>query len=86
MQQLIFPRWWEYADGFLDVRKKLDQYQKVIFQEVATIEDKVIEYYRQKEIEKADLLLTNYTYEKLQENFKKINDILSDMETNVNQE
>jgi len=82
LQELIYPRWWEYNNNFLDVRNELDQYQKIIFQETTAIEEKAIEFYQQGNIKKADQLLTNHTYEKLQEALNKIKGIILNIDSN----
>jgi secernin len=79
LQEEIYRGWWEYSDRFLEIRQNLDEYQKKIFQESAAIEEEAIELYQQGNTKKANQLLTDHTYRKLEEALKKIKEINNNM-------
>jgi dipeptidase len=65
LQKLIYPRWWEYSDKYLDVRKKLNQFQKNVYKEQLKVEKKVLESWNLGNRDEAKKLLSNFTSEKL---------------------
>jgi len=70
LQKLVYPGWWEYSEGYLDVKKKLDEFQNGLFSETPEMEKRVIEQWKNGEQGKAKEILSDYTYEKLDEALK----------------
>ena len=81
LQKLIYPRWWEYSDKYLDVRKKLNQFQKNVYKEQLKVEKKVLESWNLGNRDEAKELLTNFTSEKLSTLLNKVREIVSNLVT-----
>ena len=65
LQKLIYPRWWEYSDKYLDVRKKLNRFQENVYKEQLKVEKKALESWNQGNSDEAKEILSNFTSEKL---------------------
>ncbi len=65
LQRLFYPRWWEYAEEYPDVRKKLRVFQERVFKESAEIEASVL---KPRDVENplgVDVILSDFTYKML---------------------
>jgi len=71
LQRLVYPRVWEYSDAYLDVRRKLNRFQKAIFNESVAAEEKVLKLWKQGDIKRGKELLTNHTYKMLDDALKE---------------
>lgn len=77
LQKLIYPRWWEYSDRYLDIRKKLNQFQESVYKDQLIVEKKVLESLNQGHSDEAKELLSDFTYEKLKALLDEVREILA---------
>lgn len=82
LQKMIYPSRWEYSNSYIDVRKKLNQIQKNIFDEKFEVEKRAHEAWKLGNCEEAKELLSNFTYEKLAEILDKVQEILGTSSNN----
>lgn len=72
LQKRVYPGWWEYSVGYFDVREKLNIYQEAIYKDCATVEEKALNLWEQGDTKNVKELLSNFTYEKLDEALKVV--------------
>lgn len=77
LQKLFYPRLWEYADEYPDVRKKLRKFQETIFKECADIEEKALKLRDRENPPGLDVILSNFTYKTLKNALKEAIDTAS---------
>lgn len=71
LQNLFYPRMWEYADEYPDLRKRLREVQENIFKETEEVERKVLAGGDASNPLGIDVLLSNHTFKVLQEALKE---------------
>ena len=70
LQNLFYPRMWEYADEYPDVKKRLRQFQESVFVESEEVEKKALTGSDTNPLG-IDVLLSNHTYKALQDALKE---------------
>ncbi len=76
LQKLVYPRQWEYAEKYHVIRKELDRLQDEIFIESFAVKNKALTLWERWEVKEAKELLTNHTYEKLNNTLKMVMETL----------
>jgi len=71
LQRLFYPRLWEYAEEYPDVKKRLRGFQESVFKECVEIEESVL---KQRDVENpvsVEDILSNFTYKVLKDALKE---------------
>lgn len=71
LQKLFYPRWWEYAEEYPDVRKKLRAFQETLFKESAEIEESALKPRDAENPLSVEDILSNFTYKTLKDTLKE---------------
>lgn len=71
LQKLVYPHIWEYGETFLEVRKKLNRFQDLVFKESVVVEERALKLWKRGDIRGAKVLLTNHTYKMLEKVLKE---------------
>jgi dipeptidase len=72
LQNLFYPRMWEYADEYPDLKKRLREFQEIIFNETEAVEKKALTGSDTSNPLGVDVLLSNHTYKSLQDALKEV--------------
>jgi len=71
LQRLFYPRWWEYAEEYPDVRKRLRGFQESVFKECVEIEETALKSRDAENPLSMEAILSNFTFKVLKSALKE---------------